>query len=228
MEDPAQIAALQAISTNYRTDYVYESQGYQLNANGELFDMPAGAVLMAVGAEYRTQRADFETDVLTRGEPPLYLSCLLAQETCTGDSHAKYNVRELYTEFFVPLLKDLPGVQSLNVTVGVRYSDYSKDTIGDDTNAQFKVEYRPISDLLVRGSYAQVFRAPTILDLSKAPSQDSPTFNDPCTALTSGGAQRQPESGAGLPRRARMTRASIRTIRTTSNRSRSRTARSLA
>lgn len=184
VEDPVQIAALQAISTNYRTDYVYESQGYQLNANGELFDMPAGAVLMAVGAEYRTQRGDFETDVLTRGEPPLFLSCLLAQETCTGDSHAKYNVREVYTEFFVPLLKDLPGVQSLNVTAGVRYSDYSKETIGDDTNAQFKVEYRPISDLLVRGSYAQVFRAPTILDLSKAPSQDSPTFNDPCTALT--------------------------------------------
>jgi iron complex outermembrane receptor protein len=186
VQDPAQIAALQAISTNYRTDYTYESQGYQLNANGELFDMPAGAVLMAVGAEYRTQRADFETDVLTRGEPPLYLSCLLAQETCTGDSHAKYNVREVYTEFFVPLLKDLPGVQSLNVTAGVRYSDYSLDSIGDDTNAQFKVEYRPISDLLVRASYAQVFRAPTLLDLSKAPSQDSPTFNDPCTGLTAG------------------------------------------
>ncbi len=58
VEDPAQIAALRDISTNYRTDYVYESQGYSLNANGELFDIPGGgAVLMAVGAEYRTQRA---------------------------------------------------------------------------------------------------------------------------------------------------------------------------
>jgi outer membrane receptor protein involved in Fe transport len=203
VEDPAQIAALKAISTNYRTDYVYESQGYSLNANGELFDMPAGAVLMAVGAEYRTQRADFETDVLTRGEPPLYLSCLLAQETCTGDSHAKYNVREVYTEFFFPLLKDLPGVQSLNVTAGVRYSDYSLDSIGDDTNAQFKVEYRPISDLLVRGSYAQVFRAPTLLDLSKAPSQDSPTFNDPCTGLTDAAVAANPNLALacqGVPR----------------------------
>ncbi len=184
VEDPAQIAALRDISTNYRTDYVYESQGFSLNANGELFDLGAGSVLMAVGAEYRTQRADFETDVLTRGKPPLYLSCLLAQETCTGDSHASYNVREVYTEFFVPLLKDLPGVQSLNLTAGVRYSDYSMDSIGDTTNAQFKVEYRPTSDLMIRGSYAQVFRAPTLLDLSKAPTQDSPTFNDPCTGLT--------------------------------------------
>ncbi|MFC4309561.1 TonB-dependent receptor plug domain-containing protein [Steroidobacter flavus] len=184
LSDPAQIQALRDISTNYRSDYNYDSSGFSLNTNGELFDIGAGSVLMAVGAEYRTQRGVFETDVLTRGEAPLYLSCLLAQETCTGNSSAEYNVREIYTEFFVPLLKDLPGVQSLNVTVGVRYSDYSIDSIGDDTNAQFKVEYRPISDLLVRGSYAQVFRAPTILDLSKAPSQDSPTFNDPCTQLT--------------------------------------------
>jgi outer membrane receptor protein involved in Fe transport len=184
LQDPAQIAALQDISTNYRTEYSYESSGYSLNANGEIFDLPAGAVLMAVGAEYRTQEGEFQADVLTRGEPPLYLSCLLAQETCSGDSFAKYNVRELYTEFFVPILKDLPGVQQLNFSAGVRYSDYSKDTIGDSTNAQFKVEYRPIADLLVRASYAEVFRAPTIVDLSLAPTQDSPTFADPCTNLT--------------------------------------------
>jgi len=184
LSDPAQIQALRDISTNYRSDYNYDSSGFALNTNGQLFDIGAGSVLMAVGAEYRTQKGVFETDVLTRGEAPLFLSCLLAQETCTGNSSAEYNVREIYTEFFVPLLKDLPGVQALNFTAGVRYSDYSIDSIGDDTNAQFKVEYRPISDLLVRGSYAQVFRAPTILDLSKAPSQDSPTFNDPCTGLT--------------------------------------------
>lgn len=203
VEDPAQIQALRDISTNYRTDYVYASQGYALNANGELFDISGGAVLMAVGAEYRTQRADFETDVLTRGEPPLYLSCLLAQETCTGNSNAKYNVREVYTEFFFPILKDLPGVQALNVTAGVRYSDYSMDTIGDATNSQFKVEYRPTSDLLVRASYAEVFRAPTLLDLSKAPTQDSPTFNDPCTGLTQADVNQNPNLALacqGVPR----------------------------
>jgi outer membrane receptor protein involved in Fe transport len=184
LQDPAQIDALRSISTNYRTEYSYESSGYSLNANGELFDLPAGPVLMAVGGEYRTQEGEFNVDVLTRGSPPLYLSCLLAQETCSGDSFAKYNVRELYTEFLVPLLKDLPGVQQLNVSAGVRYSDYSKETIGDSTNAQFRVEYRPIADLLVRASYAEVFRAPTIVDLSLAPTQDSPTFADPCTNLT--------------------------------------------
>jgi outer membrane receptor protein involved in Fe transport len=183
-DDPAQIALLQSLQTNYRTDYQYRSQAYSLNANGQLFELPAGGVLAAVGAEYRTQQGDFSSDVLTRGQPPLFLNCLISSETCTGNSFAKYNVRELYTEFFVPLVRDIPGVKALNVTAGVRYSDYSKETIGDDTNAQFKVEYRPIDDLLIRGSYAQVFRAPTIVDLSLAPTQNAPTFTDPCTGIT--------------------------------------------
>lgn len=184
LDDPEQVALLQALGTNYRTDYTYRSQNYALNANGELFELPAGALLGAFGFEYRNQQGAFETDILTRGEAPLYLSCQLAQETCTGDSGARYNVKELYAEFFVPLLKDMPGVESLNMTAGVRYSDYSRETIGSTTNAQFKVEYRPIADVLIRGSYAEVFRAPTIVDLSQAPTQNAATFTDPCTGLT--------------------------------------------
>jgi outer membrane receptor protein involved in Fe transport len=184
LSDPAQIAALQGISTNYRTDYVYRSKGATLNVNGKVFELPAGDVQLAVGAEYRDQEGQFTTDALTRGVPPLFLSCLLAQETCSGNSFAKYNVKEYYAEIFAPLLKDLPGVHALNVNAGIRRSQYSKDTIGDSTNAEFKVEYRPISDILVRASYAEVFRAPTIADLSFAPTQDSPTFADPCTNLT--------------------------------------------
>ena len=138
-----------------------------------------------MGAEYRDQEGDFDTDILTRATPPLFLTCQLAGETCTGNSFAKYNVKEVYAELFVPILKDVPGAQALNVSAGIRRSDYSKETIGTSTNAQFKLEYRPITDLLLRATYAEVFRAPTIVDLSLAPTQDAPTFTDPCTNLTS-------------------------------------------
>ncbi|MBV6424614.1 MAG: Vitamin B12 transporter BtuB [Steroidobacteraceae bacterium] len=185
VQDPAQIAALRDISTNYRTDYTFRSSQFSAGLNGDLFDLPAGAVKAAFGAEYRSQQGVFETDSLTRGEAPLYLSCLLAQETCTGNSSAKYDVRELYGEFFLPLLAGKPGVQALNLTAGVRYSDYSLDTIGDDTTFEAKLEYRPMRDLMLRASYAEVFRAPTINDLSLAPTQTAATFNDPCANLTS-------------------------------------------
>lgn len=185
IEDPAQIAALDDISTNYRTDYTFRSSQFSVGLNGDLFELPAGAVKAAFGAEYREQQGVFETDALTRGEAPLYLSCLLAQETCTGNSAAKYDVREIYGELFLPLLADLPAVQALNLTAGVRYSDYSKDTIGDDTTFGAKLEYRPVRDLLLRASWAEVFRAPTINDLSLAPTQSAVQLQDPCTGLTS-------------------------------------------
>lgn len=185
VQDPAQIAALNDISANTQSDYTFRSSQYSAGLNGDLFELPAGAVKAAFGAEYRSQEGEFETDPLTRGEAPLFLSCLLAQDTCTGNSSARYNVRELFGELFIPLIADKPGVQALNLTAGVRYSDYSKDTIGDDTTFQAKLEYRPVRDLLLRTSYAEVFRAPTINDLALAPSQSAATFNDPCANLTS-------------------------------------------
>jgi len=203
IQDPAQVAALEGISSNYRTNYNYHSKVFTANATGTVWELPAGEPQVAVGFEYRDQEGQFSTDALTRGQPPLFLSCLLAQETCTGNSSAKYNVKEWYAEFFVPLLKDFPAVHSLNLNAGVRYSNYSKDTIGNSTNAQFKLEWRPIADLLARASYSEVFRAPTIADLSFAPSQNSPTFTDPCTALTQEAVDANPNLAlacAGVPR----------------------------
>src|SRR5262249_21436767 len=55
---------------------------------------------------------------------------------------------------------------------------------GNKTRAQFKLEYRPIQDLLIRGTYAQVFRVPTITDVFGAPAISNPTFADPCLHLT--------------------------------------------
>jgi iron complex outermembrane recepter protein len=184
LTQPGQAEALAEISTNYQQNYVYRSKDYSLNLNGKLFDMPAGEFQMAAGVEYRDLEGVFGTDVLSRAAAPLFLTCQLAGETCTGDSSAQYTVKEVYAEFLVPLLKDAPGAKALNLTAGVRYSDYSRQTIGSSTNSEFKVEYRPISDLLVRASYAEVFRAPTIVDLSLAPTQSAPTFNDPCERIT--------------------------------------------
>jgi outer membrane receptor protein involved in Fe transport len=202
-EDPAQVALLDAISSNYRNNYKFRGKGFAANLNGKVFTLPAGDVQLAVGFEYRDQEGTFNNDVLTRGQAPLFLSCLLAQETCTGNSFAKYNTKEYYAEVFAPLLADMPGVHALNVNLGIRRSDYSKATIGKSTNAEFKVEYRPVADLLVRGAYAEVFRAPTISDLSFSPTQDSPTFNDPCTHLVQGDVDANPNLAlacVGVPR----------------------------
>ena len=180
---PDQIAALESISSDYNQTYVYTTKMANLNFSGDLVAMPAGALQLAVGAEYRKQQGEFNTDFLTQAtEQSFFLNCLLASETCSGDSKGDFDVKEVYAELFIPIIADKPGVKALNLTLGARYSDYS--TFGNTTNGVVKVEYRPFSDLLIRGSYAEIFRAPTVYDLFHSPTVDAPTYTDPCEGLT--------------------------------------------
>ena len=50
---PDQIAALESISSDYNQTYVYTTKMANLNFSGDLVAMPAGALQLAVGAEYR-------------------------------------------------------------------------------------------------------------------------------------------------------------------------------
>jgi len=75
----------------------------------------------------------------------------------------------------------VPGAYSLNLDVGVRYSDY--DSAGSTTNGKIAIEWRPIQDLLVRGTISQVFRAPNLDQLYDGRSISQPNFNDPCNGL---------------------------------------------
>ncbi len=181
--DPAQVAGLRSISAPYNSSYDYTLKQATANFDGPLFSLPAGEVQAAVGAEFRENEGIFDTDFLTESTAAsLYKDCQLANEACGGDSRAKYDVRELYAEVLVPILKDAPFATALNLTVGGRYSKYS--TFGSTTNGTYKLEWRPLDDLLVRGTFADIFRAPSIVDLSQAPTSDAATFSDPCVGLT--------------------------------------------
>jgi iron complex outermembrane recepter protein len=182
LTDPSQVAALSQIAGDYNQSYAYSIKSLSLALNGDLFEMPAGTAKLATGFEYREQASEFDTDFVTQAEPPLFLNCLLGQEPCSGDRAGGFKVKELYGELLLPLLTGAPAAKSLNLIIGGRYSDYT--TYGSSTNGTYKLEWRPLGDLLVRASYADVFRAPTILDLYQAPTADAPTFTDPCIGLT--------------------------------------------
>ena len=67
------------------------------------------------------------------------------------------------------------------MTFGTRFSDYSN--FGNTTNSKLQVEWRPIDDLLLRGTVAEVFRAPSIGDLYAGPAGNAPTAIDPLCGL---------------------------------------------
>jgi len=175
-------SALAGVSANYNTDYVYTYKAVDLDFNGKVLTLPAGDIQAAVGFEYNDRRGNSVADQTVQALPPLYLTCGLSQETCTGNAIGTYNSKQEYLELLVPILKDLPLVKSLNVDVGVRHNDYS--LFGKSTKGDFKVEYRPVNDLLLRGTFSQVLRVPTINDIASAPVNTSVTFNDPCNGMT--------------------------------------------
>ncbi|WP_109124921.1 TonB-dependent receptor [Dyella sp. C11] len=155
------------IETNRQASYTSD---WTANVSGGLFDLPAGTVNLAVGVEHRGEKGDYRPDALVSAGG----TTDLAAAPTTG----AYNTNEAYAELDVPLLRDLPGAQELGINVASRYSHYSN--FGSTTNNKYSFRWRPFADLLVRGTYANGFRAPTLSDLYGGASQSFETFLDPC------------------------------------------------
>ncbi|MBO8044337.1 TonB-dependent receptor, partial [Pseudomonas aeruginosa] len=99
-----------------------------------------------------------------------------------GPTGGGYRVDEAYLELSVPVLRDLAGARELTLSAATRYSDYS--TFGGTLNSKFGFTWKPIDQLLVRGTWAQGFRAPTIANLYGGGSETFTTgFRDPCDTV---------------------------------------------
>lgn len=152
----------------------YELLTYNATIGGDIFNLPAGAVAAAVGYQHRWEQGNYVPDYLRAAS----LISGNASQALSGS----FDVDEWYGELGVPILSNLPGIESLYATFGIRYSDYN--TFGDTTNTKVGLEYRPYSDLLIRGTYAEVFRAPTISDLYSGQNESAISYDDPCNGLT--------------------------------------------
>jgi len=137
---------------------------------GELFSLPAGAVGVAAGIERREVRG---YDRPGQFEQSGY-STDLAGNSTTG----RYTVKEFYAELQIPVLKSVPFAELLSFNLASRYSDYSN--FGDTTNSKASFMWKPIKDVLVRGTYAEGFRAPTVGDTFGGGSQSYDSYLDAC------------------------------------------------
>jgi len=177
---PQSIAALQAASSPGLVQDAAIEKVWHADFNGGLFDLPAGTVNLAVGADYRTEYEHDSVDGLLTIDSTGH--CALGSQ-CTAGLQGGYNVKEAYAEVFFPILNDLPGIKSLNIDVGDRYSRF--DQFGTTNNLKFAVEYKPFDDLLLRGTLAEVFRAPNIGEVYGAPTSSAFRISsDPCDGYT--------------------------------------------
>lgn len=140
---------------------------------GLIVDLPAGPLAMAVALERREEAGAFTPDALavTAGS-----TNLAARGTRGG-----YDANEIYGELAIPLVADVIAVDSLKASLAMRYSDYN--VFGGVKRGKAMLEYRPIDEVLVRGTYAEGFRVPTISDLYAGGSQSFSFYTDPCDPI---------------------------------------------
>lgn len=150
-----------------------QTDDVSVNAGGGLFDLPGGTVNIAGGLEHRREKGYFRP----YGPDSAGLTTNLASDPTKG----RYDVNEAYLELDVPLLRDLPGAQELGINIASRYSHYS--SFGSTTNSKYSIRWRPMEDLLLRGTYARGFRAPALQDLYGGSAQSFESFLDPCDSM---------------------------------------------
>lgn len=148
-----------------------DQQIFAASVAGDLFELPAGTVGLAVGYEHREEYgADFPDALIALG---------ITSGSSRLPTEGQYEVDEYYLETTLPLLADMPGAHSLDVDLAVRYSDY--DTFGSTTNHKIGIKWAPMEDLMLRGTTSTAFRAPSTSDLFAGASDNSPQVSDPCS-----------------------------------------------
>ncbi|MBB5710255.1 TonB-dependent receptor domain-containing protein [Sphingomonas xinjiangensis] len=153
-----------------------ELQDYTFNVSGELFDLPGGPVGVAFGYEHRYQQGSFTPDPIIQAG--------LGADIPAQAARGSFDVDEVYGELRLPLIRDVPFLQLLELNGAVRHSDFS--TAGGNTTLSGGALWKPVSDLLLRAQYAESFRAPSIGELFGAQSRFDQTLDDPCTSAAGG------------------------------------------
>jgi len=163
--------------------------------SGDIFELPAGPVSIALGGEYRKQKLDlvsnsdpavFQDMTGLRGLAPNATRFYL---TNTGIASGSNNVKEVFGEVAVPVLADIPGVRSFDLNGAIRYTDYS--TSGGVTTWKVGGIWAPVDGLKFRATRSRDIRAPTPFDLFAGSQFIQSALLDPHTNTTGSFFQRQ-------------------------------------
>lgn len=161
------------------------------------FNLPGGAVQFVVGGEYREEKSsstfnDLLLGLLPSGSPAgpagSYIGDISANKSLLFDAQTqqfnaggRFDVKEVFGELLLPVVKDKPFLYELSLGAAGRYADYS--TVGGAFTWNVNGIWAPVQDIRFRGTYSKAIRAPNISELFD-PAQGA-TFrpSDPCDVI---------------------------------------------
>ena len=151
-----------------------ELTDFSANLTGDVIDLPAGPLAFAVGLERRRNEGYFQPDAI--------VAAGLSSDIPAQPASGKITVKEAYGELRIPILADMPFFQRLDASVAARVFDYSTSGSGETYKAG--LSWRPVDELLFRGSYGEGFRSPSIGELFGTASRFDQEVVDPCSGFS--------------------------------------------
>jgi iron complex outermembrane recepter protein len=168
---------MQTVSVDMQATGRLEQRMAEVNLVGDVVQLPAGTMQFALGAHYRDYDFVFVNDNIN--SPWTWWDQALGLFP-RGNTFADMNVSEIYGELLIPVARDLPLMQQLNVEVGGRVSDYT--TAGTVDTYKLLLDWVPTSWARVRGGFNRATRAPHIAEAFLGRSQAFISQSgDPCS-----------------------------------------------
>jgi iron complex outermembrane recepter protein len=140
---------------------------FALKGSKDLVQLPAGALAVAAGGEFRKEKYDFQASTeLQQGDVSGYGGNFLPV-------NRERKVAAAFGEVNVPIVK------GLEADFAVRWDKYQG--VGSSTTPKLSLRWQPNSMFLIRGSVGEGFRAPSLADLYAGNTQSvTPTgLSDP-------------------------------------------------
>lgn len=153
------------------------SKDVEFSTQGPLFSLPGGSAQIALGADYRSSSFDYHPDsIFISGDS-------LAYGTSSPGSGSQ-NVKEVFGELLLPLVKDWALAKEFSLDLGARYSKY--DTFSGKATWKADASWTVVDGLRFRGGYSFAFRAPSLADLYAGTGVGQLSLNggDPCDVLS--------------------------------------------
>ncbi|PHS51450.1 MAG: TonB-dependent receptor [Alteromonas sp.] len=174
-------------------------ESYSANISGEVLELPAGYLAFAAGYEKRWQDGYDQPDAI--------IAAGITSGNARLPTSGAFSVEEVYLELAIPLISDVEFIEQLDLELATRYSDYSN--FGDTTNSKVGLKWRVNDDLIVRGTWSEAFRAPSLDELFSGNSDNFAPLTDPCN----GGEAANPDlpGCAGIPATYEQPNTQIRT-----------------
>ena len=152
-------------------DTVYEQTVASAYASGNVFELQGGPVALGLGVEWRRDDINSMPDAVAR-------EGLLWGFFTDGGAIGSKDTREAFAEIELPLLGGRPLAEELTVNLSSRLTN--DEFYGDNWTESLRVGYRPVSSLLLRGTYGSAFRAPNLRELFLAGTTGFINVFDPC------------------------------------------------